>query len=138
MIIKLVDFSFKIGSLMTTRTIHVPIAGNEMPNAVDLDGLEPAYTNPRQGLFAGLGQLAEALGGLIDRTASIFTKSSVEVDVPINKSGTSVVATSTSTTTYGTNVGGIIEASKRGARIGDVPVVNAEQKIENKLEISRR
>ena len=57
--------------LATEYVYYTPyqFAGNEVPNAIDLDGLEPYYANPKQIFYHAAEKLTFTMANLIDKVS---------------------------------------------------------------------
>jgi RHS repeat-associated protein len=128
-----------VDPLSTDYPFYAPyqFAGNEVPNAIDLDGLEPAYINPRDALYEYGAGIASAVGQGIDYIKGWF-KSKTEVtdrnDVK--------VSTSETTTTVQTDFRGYFNTLRSAGPDGTVtnyPIVKVEtttsEKVETKKEV---
>lgn len=80
-------------------------AGNEVPNAIDLDGLEPyRYTDPKQLFYQGAGDLSLSLGKLADNMRHFVNIVAEAVSANSSAKGTSNVNSTEIKAGIGTNV----------------------------------
>ncbi len=74
-------------------------AGNEIPNAIDLDGLGPYYSSAKQLFYQGAGDLTRAMRGLLDRVKTEFSFGGTKESVIATNGNTTI----SSQTTFGIN-----------------------------------
>ena len=113
---------------------------NKVTNHVELEGLEAVPSGSVQSwLGAGLGTLVQGYANAVDRVSNFFSRSETEVSRPSSVTNTSVVATTTVTTDYGTNLLGWIQNSKNpNATVSNGPsVFKADTKTEFKVELKQ-
>jgi RHS repeat-associated protein len=117
-------------------------AGNTSIQAIDLDGLEPYYTNPQQVFYQGAADLTQGLAVAWDKVTGFFTSFKKESDIEFTKTK-SIVVTNETTVNVGGNMESWVKAGRYSSNNKMPPLkftnfFDIEVKNETKVELKTK